>query len=246
MTKQEFLNTVAPLAQADMAKSNILASLTIAQAILETGWGGSAVMMKANALFGIKAGSNWKGRVFSSKTQECYDGVNYTTITDLFRAYDSLADSVADHSALLTGAARYANLVGETDYKEACTKIREDGYATAPSYTTSLISIIEDNKLYDYDKVIPDKPEEGTLMSAEYDELKKMIDDLKTELTQKTDNSVIKCAWIDNNLPDWARPTVQKLYDKKLLQGDEQGRLQLSNDFARMLVILDRGGIFGK
>ena len=75
-----------------------------------------------------------------------------TTITDLFRAYDSWAESVADYYALLSGAARYAILVGETDYKEACRKIREAGYATAPNYTTTLIQIIEQNNLTEWDK----------------------------------------------------------------------------------------------
>ena len=91
MTQEQkaFIERVGALAAADMKKSGVLASLTIAQAILESGWGKSGLTVKANALFGIKAGTSWKGRVYSTKTQECYDGVNFTTVTALFRAYDS-------------------------------------------------------------------------------------------------------------------------------------------------------------
>lgn len=121
MTQEQkaFIERVGALAAADMKKSGVLASLTIAQAILESGWGKSGLTVKANALFGIKAGTSWKGRVYSTKTQECYDGVNFTTVTALFRAYDSWEESVEDHSALLTGAARYKAVVGERDYTSA-------------------------------------------------------------------------------------------------------------------------------
>lgn len=94
MEQRKFLAKVGPLAQADMQKRGILASLTIAQAILESGWGTSELATKANALFGIKADARWSGRAYSKDTKECYDGVTYTTITALFRAYDSWAESI--------------------------------------------------------------------------------------------------------------------------------------------------------
>lgn len=149
--QKNFIERVGKLAAADMQKSGVLASLTIAQAILESGWGKSGLTVKANALFGIKAGSSWKGRVYSAKTQECYDGATYTTITALFRAYDSWAESVADHSALLTGAARYKAVIGERDYKTACRAIKAAGYATDPQYADKLIQLIESYKLTAYD-----------------------------------------------------------------------------------------------
>ena len=99
--KKKFIERVGALATADMQKSGVLASLTIAQAILESGWGKSGLTVKGNALFGIKAGTSWTGAVYSGKTQECYDGVTFTTVTGLFRAYGSWAESVADHSDLL-------------------------------------------------------------------------------------------------------------------------------------------------
>lgn len=155
ITKEQegFIKRVGNLAAKDMKKSGILASLTIAQAILESGWGKSRLTIKANALFGIKATNSWKGKVYSAQTKECYDGASYTTITALFRAYDSWEESVSDHSALLTGFSRYKAVVGETDYKKACVAIRAAGYATDPSYSDKLINIIESYGLAAYDKV---------------------------------------------------------------------------------------------
>lgn len=149
--QKTFIERVGKLAAADMKQSGVLASLTIAQAILESGWGKSGLTVKANALFGIKAGSSWKGKVYSAKTQECYDGATYTTITALFRAYGSWAESVADHSALLTGLARYKAVVGERDYKTACRAVKAAGYATDPNYAEKLIQIIDAYGLTAYD-----------------------------------------------------------------------------------------------
>lgn len=153
MTQEQkaFIERVGNLAAADMQKSGVLASLTIAQAILESEWGKSGLTVKANALFGIKAGTNWKGRVYSTKTQECYDGVNFTTVTALFRAYNSWEESVENHSALLTGATRYKAVVGERDYKTACRAIKAAGYATNPNYADKLIQLIESYSLTAYD-----------------------------------------------------------------------------------------------
>lgn len=151
MEQRKFLAMVGPLAQADMQKSGILASLTIAQAILESGWGTSELATKANALFGIKADARWSGRAYSKDTKECYDGATYTTITALFRAYDSWAESVADHSAFLLANKRYAAVVGERDYKVACKAIKAAGYATDPGYPQKLIGLIEKYGLTVYD-----------------------------------------------------------------------------------------------
>lgn len=152
MTQEQknFIERVGIPAAADMKKSGILAALTIAQAILESGWGKSGLTVKANALFGIKATSSWKGKVYNSKTQECYDGVNFVMVDGCFRAYNSWGESINDHSALLTGASRYAAVVGEMDYKKACTAIKAAGYATDPGYTEKLINLIEQYGLTAY------------------------------------------------------------------------------------------------
>ena len=149
--QQDFVAKVGAAAREDMSQSGILASLTIAQAILESGWGTSALANNANALFGIKADSRWDGKVYSTTTKECYDGASFTEQEALFRAYDSWEDSIADRSAFLVGSSRYAAVIGEKDYKIACTAIHAEGYATDPTYAEKLITIIESYNLAVYD-----------------------------------------------------------------------------------------------
>ena len=142
--QKEFLSRIIPLAKADMKKTKILASLTIAQAILESGWGTSALARKSNNLFGIKGnGKNYK-------TFEYINGKR-VDIVDSFKVYPDWETSVTDHSGLFLRLSRYQNLIGERDYKKACRKVYEDGYATAPNYTEALIKIIEQYKLYEHD-----------------------------------------------------------------------------------------------
>lgn len=153
MTKQEFLNKISNIIVAENTKRNrpLFPSVVIAQAICESAWGQSSIMMKANAVFGIKCGSSWKGKSYNAKTKECYDGHTYTSIRDNFRAYDSLEDSVKDYFELICKSSRYRKaLVAETPL--ACiTAIKNGGYATSPSYVTTIMSIINSNNLTRYD-----------------------------------------------------------------------------------------------
>ncbi|MFI3253534.1 MAG: glycoside hydrolase family 73 protein [Eubacteriales bacterium] len=147
-----FIGRLGELARVDMAESGVLASLTIAQGILESGWGKSELASQAKALFGIKATSAWTGETYAVETNECYDGVNLERVEAVFRAYDSWGESVKDHSALFS-ATRYAKVIGEKDYKKACRAVKEAGYATDPDYPTKLIDLIERYQLYEYDEI---------------------------------------------------------------------------------------------
>lgn len=149
MTNAEFVEKIGTLASEDMKKTGILASLTIAQAILESAWGTSALAQAPNYnLFGIKG--NYNGNYCEFNTSEYLNG-KWVTVKAQFRKYPSWAESLADHSALFNTYDRYANLRGCTDYKLACRYVREDGYATDPSYTSKLINIIESNNLTRFD-----------------------------------------------------------------------------------------------
>ena len=150
-TRKQFIAKVGPMAQKDAKTSKILPSLTIAQAILESDNGNSELTVQANALFGIKATSSWRGKVWAGAIVEYYDCTR-TNIIAGFRAYDSWQESILDHSAFLTGASRYKAVVGEKDYKKACKAIQAAGYATDPQYANKLISLIETNNLTEYDK----------------------------------------------------------------------------------------------
>lgn len=156
-TEQEiFIEKVGAMARADMAKSGICAAITVAQAILESGWGKSELAVNANNLFGMKknlsgntwSGSTWDGKsVYSKETKEVYAS-GPTTVQADFRAYKDWQASVNDHSAYLAGAKkgsalRYAGLIGEADYKKAAQIIKNGGYATAPDYVDKLCRIVE-------------------------------------------------------------------------------------------------------
>lgn len=150
MKRSEFIAEVAKYAVADYPRSKVLPSLTIAQAILESGWGGSGLTKQTNNLFGIKAFSSWKGDKKLFRTREVYSGKE-TYVDAYFRAYPTFEGSVKDHNDLLMKT-RYKKVVATTDYKVACDEIRKAGYATDPEYTKLLIRIIEQFKLQDYDK----------------------------------------------------------------------------------------------
>lgn len=83
--------------------------------------------------------------------------------------------------------------------------------------------------------------ESEELTISQYDELKKMISDLSDKI-DRLENPMIY-NYIDDNMPEWARPTIQKLVDKGVLKGDGNG-LNLTEDLMRMLVINDRGGLY--
>ena len=83
--------------------------------------------------------------------------------------------------------------------------------------------------------------ESEELTMSQYDELKKMISDLSYKI-DRLENPMIY-NYIDDNMPEWARPTIQKLVDKGVLKGDGNG-LNLTEDLMRMLVINDRGGLY--
>ena len=146
--QKSFIDRVGKMAQAD--GSGVLPSLTVAQAILESGWGTSDLALKANALFGIKAGPAWKGPRMEKKTSEHIDG-KQVEVAAAFRAYGSWEESVADHGAHLRGTARYKAVLGERDYKKACRAVHAAGYATAPDYADYLIRLIEQYGLTAWD-----------------------------------------------------------------------------------------------
>lgn len=165
LSEADAIKKVGPLFTANQKKSGILASVSLAQFILESGYGKSELAQNANNLFGMKcslsgntwSGSSWDGKSkYTKKTQEQNADGSMVTITADFRKYLCIEDSIADHSAYLLGAMngkklRYDGLKGCTDYKKAVKIIKDGGYATSLIYVEKLCSIIEKWKLTDYD-----------------------------------------------------------------------------------------------
>lgn len=164
LSEADVIAKVGPLFTADQKASGILASVSLAQFILESGYGKSELAQNANNCFGMKkslsgntwSGSTWDGTsIYTKKTQE-YENGAYVTVTADFRKYAKVEDSIADHSAYLLGAKngnklRYDGLKGCMDYKKAAQIIKDGGYATSPTYVENLCSIIEKWKLTQYD-----------------------------------------------------------------------------------------------
>ena len=86
-TAEHFLSIIKPAVIKDMQKTKILASLTAAQALIESNKGNSGLTQKANNLFGIKADKRWTGPFVEMNTKENYNG-NLVTVKAKFRSYD--------------------------------------------------------------------------------------------------------------------------------------------------------------
>lgn len=190
LTEAQVIAKVGALFTANQKKSGILASVSMAQFILESGYGKSELAQGANNCFGMKkslsgntwCGSTWDGSSdYTKKTQEQNADGSYMTITADFRRYNCVEDSIADHSAYLLGAKkgsklRYDGLKGCTDYKKAVQIIKDGGYATSLTYVDKLCSIIERWKLTQYDVASEDSD------VVKYYRVRKSWDDAKSQL----------------------------------------------------------------
>lgn len=143
------------LAIAEMQRTGVPASITLAQGIHETSAGTSVLVTKSNNHFGIKCKANWVGQSVSHDDDargEC------------FRKYDAPEDSYRDHSDFLRNGTRYAPLfaLDPTDYEGWCYGLKKAGYATNPKYSQVLIKLIRDYNLQDYTMIAMGKmkPEE--------------------------------------------------------------------------------------
>ena len=163
-SNEEVIAKVGPLFTADQKKTGVLASISLAQFILESGYGKSELAQQANNCFGMKkslSGNTWEGSVWDGKsiyTKKTREQRSWgtETVTAEFRKYACIEDSIADHSAYLTGAKkgsalRYEGLKGCADYRKAAQIVKAGGYATSTAYVDKLCSIIEEWKLTQYD-----------------------------------------------------------------------------------------------
>lgn len=146
MSQQSFIEKIAHIAQEEMKRSGVPASLTIAQAILESSWGTSELATKANNLFGIK-GTGPAG-IYQKVSPEYVDNKKIEKLSD-FRKYNNWLESIQDHTAKLLEP-RYAKVLGAS-YRAACQAVQDAGYATDPNYAQELIKRIEKYKLDQYD-----------------------------------------------------------------------------------------------
>lgn len=153
--QQDFIEQLGSAAQKTYSQYGILPSMTVAQAILESGWGRSSLSALYYNFFGMKADSTYTGESVVLRTGEEVNGV-MITVNGTFRVYHSFEEGIEGYYQFITGYERYSNLIGETDYKEACYKIKADGWATASNYAEYLISLIESYNLTRFDVPLDD------------------------------------------------------------------------------------------
>ncbi|MDR6880372.1 glycoside hydrolase family 73 protein [Bacillus sp. 3255] len=234
MTKQSFIEQIAPAAVEDMIKTGVLASITIAQACLESAWGQSA---PGNNLFGIK------GSGTTQTTQEFING-KWVSIETGFRVYNDWIGSIEDHSEFLLQNSRYRksgffDCCTKGDYAEAARALQSAGYATDPQYAVKLIRIIEGNNLNNYDQ-------EADSMLEIIKGLQDQILDLQGQcltLLNTAEAHIEKINVLEDQhcmpVPDWVKPAVDAAVRCNLIDSPD-GR---SHDFYSLLTVFHRKGI---
>jgi flagellar protein FlgJ len=156
LTPAQFIRVAVPGAQADWRANGVPPSVTIAQAILESGWGRSDLSATSKNYFGIKCQNGGYGKIANGcrtvRTNECTKAGECFVTTASFRTYASQADSFRDHGSFLRSNSRYAGAFAYTkDANNFIKKVWQAGYATDPKYVEKVTGIMRSYDLYQYD-----------------------------------------------------------------------------------------------
>lgn len=148
-----FIDVVGEAARASQAKSGVPASVTVAQAILESDWGQSSLSRIANNYFGIKAtGRIGDAGVVWMRTWEVIGGQD-VFLREPFRAYTSLGESIDDHARLFTGLRLYSGAMAVAkDPLSFAREIHRAGYSTDPNYVNKLIQLMDRYNLHQFNQ----------------------------------------------------------------------------------------------
>ncbi len=143
----EFAQAVLPYAKQAASRIGVDPRVLVAQAALETGWGKhmprDAQGQSSYNLFGIKAGSSWRGATVTAGTQE-FTQSRFVDTSAQFRAYDNFGASFDDYASLISGSRRYAGAVAVAADPQAYAKaLQEAGYATDPRYAEKILNLYE-------------------------------------------------------------------------------------------------------
>ena len=151
---QQFIQNLVPSSQKAYQLYQVLPSISLAQAILESDWGESGLSQNYYNLYGVKAGAAEPS--VQLETSEYVDG-KWITIMAPFRVYNSWTESVEAHAKLLTygvdwNPKLYEPVLKAKNYKEAAHALQKAGYATDPTYAQKIIHVIETYHLAQYDQ----------------------------------------------------------------------------------------------
>lgn len=175
-TPEQWIETIAPIAQEIAEKYSILPSVLIAQTSIETGWGRTDLAKRCN-IVGMKTDlinntwkewSTWTGKTYKKITPEYHKG-QLVYVEDSFRVYDSFKQCLEDYAAFLLHVRndkglKYARIQGVTDPAKVIniirigtgTNARPEGYATDPAYETKVLNLISKYSLTKYDSAMPE------------------------------------------------------------------------------------------
>nr|WP_057876935.1 glycoside hydrolase family 73 protein [Liquorilactobacillus aquaticus] len=153
-TKRNFINQILPIAQTEQKKHQLLASITLAQAALESNWGQSQLASKYHNLFGVKSNAADAQLMTTSE----YVNGQWITVKAKFATYKDWNESIEAHTQLFVNGTEwdqghYQTVLTAKNYQEAAAALQKQGYATDPGYAKKLIQIIQEYQLNRYDKV---------------------------------------------------------------------------------------------
>jgi flagellum-specific peptidoglycan hydrolase FlgJ len=152
--QEQFISSIAEAAVESADQTGVPASVTIAQAILESYWGSSRLATEANNYFGIKAQTrNGSAGAIRFDVWEVIGGRNVMQ-SQAFRAYTTIAESFVDHGLFFVENGRYsAAMAARNDARQFAREVNRAGYATDPAYASKLIGLMDRYDLYRYDAV---------------------------------------------------------------------------------------------
>ncbi|WP_433790385.1 sporangiospore maturation cell wall hydrolase GsmA [Actinoplanes sp. CA-252034] len=156
LTPEQFIAAAVPGAQQGWREYGVPASITIAQAVLESGWGRSGLSAVDRNYFGIKCQNGSFGPHANGchvyETTECDKAGKCFATSDAFRTYASMGRSFRDHGHFLRSNKRYAPAFAFTrDANKFIMAVWKAGYATDPDYYTKVTKIMTNYDLYRYD-----------------------------------------------------------------------------------------------
>lgn len=154
MIPAEFIMRLSNPAMESQRKSGVPASITIAQAALESAWGESGLARTGNNLFGIKADSRWRGETISLNTRE-FIRDQWVVVPAKWRKYVSWQASIDDHAAFLKLNPRYKACFLCTTASAFAQALVQAGYATDPNYANKLIALVNRHQLQSFDGAAP-------------------------------------------------------------------------------------------
>ncbi|RVU70536.1 MULTISPECIES: glycoside hydrolase family 73 protein [Lactobacillus] len=152
--RRAFIKKIGPIAQEVDKSFDLLPSITIAQACLESNYGQSDLSQKYNNLFGVKGTNPNTSAILSTKE---YVKGKWITVKARFQIYDSYEASIRAHARLFQNGTswnhhQYQHVLKAKDYRAQAKALVKDGYATDPNYADKLINLIEQFNLEKYDQ----------------------------------------------------------------------------------------------